>query len=491
MNGNLTKSIDIYQQMRRDKIEVSAVTYGCLINACIKNDNLQKAFDLYEELNNEGIGLNTILNTTLIKAYSKAKNISKVLEIFERMKKEKSNLPNNVTYNSVIDCCVRNDQMHLAEMIISELYNHHLLKPDIIAFSTLIKGYIKQKDLSKPIQLLKIMEKFNIKPDEVLLNSLLDGCDKMKNYRTGVDIFIHVRKYIYPSLMSFSIMMKIYGKLNNYQDSRKLIDELRNNQDNISVIIYTCYIRTCFNSKKIEEAMEVYKEIKSKKLCPDEVTFNTLLIGFSNNKCVEYTYEILKASIESKKVLKFHLYEKCISIIATSYNEEVIIDIINKLRYFDIRIDVKKYVKNYQFIPKTKEATKNFGFDYLLENYKYKTDDKNDENINNLDKNQLKIIGNLTEKTFHNECINQDTFKELGNKDDSFMNKESKIIKKFNKEFKKPFNIVFTANTQPITNGFERGTKLSSVKQSSNASNIISRNENNKKIEKSFKINRF
>ena len=103
----------------------------------------------------------------------------------------------------------------------------------------------------------------------------------------------------------------------------------------------------------------------------------------------------------------------------------------------------------------------------------------------------MKIIGNLTEKTFHNKYINQDTFKELGNKDDSFMNKESKIIKKFNKEFKKPFNIVFTANTQPITNGFERGTKLSSVKQSSNASNIISRNENNKKIEKSFKINRF
>lgn len=64
--------------------------------------------------------------------------------------------------------------------------------------------------LEKAIDYLHTMINLGIKPDEVLLNSLLDGCEKMSKFTQARDIFLFVRKFgVQPSMMSFSIMMKV------------------------------------------------------------------------------------------------------------------------------------------------------------------------------------------------------------------------------------------------------------------------------------------
>ncbi len=133
------KALEVYHNMKNENIEISSVTYGCLINACIKNNNLQKSLELYHELEENNIEMNTILYTTMIKAFNRINNITKVLEIFNKMKKDKANLPNIVTFNSVIDCCVKCNNMREAETKFEELKLNGL-KADIITFSTLIKG---------------------------------------------------------------------------------------------------------------------------------------------------------------------------------------------------------------------------------------------------------------------------------------------------------------------------------------------------------------
>lgn len=61
--------------------------------------------------------MNTILYTTLIKSHSKDKNIAKALEIFDLMSTNPHTMPNNVTFNSLIDCAVRCDNCQAAKDI--------------------------------------------------------------------------------------------------------------------------------------------------------------------------------------------------------------------------------------------------------------------------------------------------------------------------------------------------------------------------------------
>mmetsp|Transcript_29299 Transcript_29299/g.28465 ORF Transcript_29299/g.28465 Transcript_29299/m.28465 type:complete len:81 (+) Transcript_29299:2207-2449(+) len=69
--------------------------------------------------------LNTIIYTTMIKGYAKAQNLERALDIYEQMKMESKSdgniKPNNVTFNSLLDCCVRCNNLEKAQEIFNEM----------------------------------------------------------------------------------------------------------------------------------------------------------------------------------------------------------------------------------------------------------------------------------------------------------------------------------------------------------------------------------
>lgn len=61
------------------------VTYGCLIDACVKNGYIDKALSVFHQMDKDGVEKNTIIYTTLIKGFSKQYKLDKATEIFEKM----------------------------------------------------------------------------------------------------------------------------------------------------------------------------------------------------------------------------------------------------------------------------------------------------------------------------------------------------------------------------------------------------------------------
>lgn len=89
-------------------------------------------------------------------------------------------------------------------------------QPDLITYSTLIKGYCKEKNIERALIMLDEMENSGIKADEVLYNSLLDGCCKSNEIDMALKVYHNMRTLrIKPSNVTFSILVKIYGKQRN------------------------------------------------------------------------------------------------------------------------------------------------------------------------------------------------------------------------------------------------------------------------------------
>ena len=93
--------------MKENNLVPNSVTYGCLIDACVKNGKIDRAIEIFETMKKDGVQLNTIIYTTMIKAYAKSFKLEKALEIYYTMKDDERNSPNNVTFNSLMDCCIR------------------------------------------------------------------------------------------------------------------------------------------------------------------------------------------------------------------------------------------------------------------------------------------------------------------------------------------------------------------------------------------------
>ena len=395
MKKNISKAIEIYQNMKKEKIEISSVTYGCLINACIKNNNLNKAFELYEELKKNGYEMNTVLYTTLIKAYSKIKNINKVIEIFNTMKESKNNLPNNITYNSVIDCCLKCNLYDLANKIFNEMinnnnYNNKNIKPDIITFSTLIKGEIRRKKFQNALNYLNIMFNLNIFPDEILLNSLLDGCEKCNEFKKAYYIFnLFKTKNVEPTMMSYSIMMKITGKINDFEYSTVLLNEVKNKIKNLNLIIFTCYIKTCFNCGKIQIAIETFNSLKKYKINPDEICYSTMINGITNfnnnNNFCDDVINICLESINKGISLKRRCYINIIKYLKKN-------KVFEKIKPFTNILEEKGLLE--PISNNEKKEFNNNNNKNIDDNY----EDKNNENVFNNNKKNRNPLGELWTK---------------------------------------------------------------------------------------------
>jgi hypothetical protein len=66
----------------------------------------------------------------------------------------------------------------LATEIFNQLISENNLVPDLLSISSLIKCECKLGDIDIAIDRISLLNKYDIKPDEVLFNTLLDGCSK-------------------------------------------------------------------------------------------------------------------------------------------------------------------------------------------------------------------------------------------------------------------------------------------------------------------------
>lgn len=77
----------------------------------------------------------------------------------------------------------------MAQKIFEEMKVDGSPHPDLITYSTMIKGYCKSKDIERALMILDEMEKQGIRPDEVVYNSLLDGCCKADDTQIGLMVY--------------------------------------------------------------------------------------------------------------------------------------------------------------------------------------------------------------------------------------------------------------------------------------------------------------
>ena len=448
MKGDVDSALKIYQHMKINKIEISSVTYGCLINVCTKNNKLSKAFELYESLTKEGIEMNTILYTTLIKAYSKTKNINKVIEILNIMIKSKNAKPNIITYNSVIDCCIKCQNFDMAYKYYNYLiennkyitsnnnnYNSDLIiRPDIVTFSTLIKGEIHNGCFGKAkILMNKMLEYDYIKPDCILLNTLLDGCEKCNCYEDALDIYnLFRKKNVSVNMMTYSILLKILGVLGDFENSLKLFEEIKmNNKISMNLILITCFIKTCFSTNHIQEAIDTFNSFKNYKINPDAILYITMINGIINNSGknnnIDYTKEIIKIIKKSATdgvILQDKNYLKIINYLKKKDNNDnhICDDLINFLKEKGL-------------------------FDYHRKNNKNKNYINNNNNkIENIDNNNNHIYN------YENIEDNKENDKEISKykNNNNYQNKKNKFNNnnngyEYNKN-RKPFKQIFYNN---------------------------------------------
>merc|ERR1719158_836071 len=99
---------------------------------------------------------------------------------------------------------------------------------DLVTYSTLVKGYSLTGKVSHAFKVLEEMKSNkNLKPDEILCNSLLEGCAREHRVDLALSLLEQMKELgVAPSNCTLSILVKLLGRSQKLDKAFKVVSEI-------------------------------------------------------------------------------------------------------------------------------------------------------------------------------------------------------------------------------------------------------------------------
>jgi pentatricopeptide repeat protein len=396
----------LIEEMIEKNHQKNLVTYNTLIDAYVELGRIDSAWEIYSSLNGD-IKPDVYTYSTLIKGLKtisiNKENEENLLRALTLLEKVESNecvdevKADDILYNSVIDITIRYGKMDKAEEIFKRM-KIKMIKPSIITYSIMIKGYGNVNKLQSAINMFQELREMQIKPNEILYGTLLNTASKCNRIDIMTEIYDNmIKDNIHPNHVIYSQMIKAHSKVKNfskafeifesipeeikneaniilyniildsYADAEEyeklfhLYEEMKMKMEKIesfprfNVITYSTVIKGLAKSKKLKEAKELYCYLKENAFNLDEILFNTVCDAFAKAGEIEMALMVLDDMKNLKIKRDSVIYAIILKMYSNQLNEEKAVQIFNEMKSEGIKPNLVVYTTLMQMYIKKKK----------------------------------------------------------------------------------------------------------------------------------------
>ncbi len=311
----------LFAELKKAKVETNEVTYGCIMEAYLRCGMFDRVEEVYGELQHDPrVHSNIVIYTTLIRALAKKQDFAHVSALYEGLRRNPTCKLNRIAYNALLDCCVKCAQYERMSGIYEDMLraaaaeqckeNADSVEPDLITYSTLIKGMCRSGQMRKAIALYEEMRHKGLELDEVVFNSLLDGCVKCDcPFKESERIIADMNNLkIRFSNYTYSILIKLYARNRVADKALAVLDDMKKNGVTPGVIVYTCLLQVCIKNKMTDRAIELFSQMRESKVQPDKTAYNTIVNGCVFSGRLAAACSILSQAMDENVTLHEDVY---------------------------------------------------------------------------------------------------------------------------------------------------------------------------------------
>merc|ERR1719473_370894 len=188
---------------------------------------------------------------------------------------------NTITYNTMLDACAKCCTMYRTDEVLKAM-RAGSVQPDIISYSTIVKGHCLEGDIDKALVVLKEMRADKMmEPDEIMYNSFLDGCAKQHRVDEALAALEEMQAAgVSPSNYTLSILVKLLGRVRRLNQAFTLVEDLSaRHKFKPNVQVYTCLMQACIQNRKLDRALALHDQMVQADCPPDEKLYTGLARG--------------------------------------------------------------------------------------------------------------------------------------------------------------------------------------------------------------------
>ncbi|PIA35460.1 hypothetical protein AQUCO_03500076v1 [Aquilegia coerulea] len=172
---------------------------------------------------------------------------------------------------------------------IEKLIESHIKDPKITQenyFSTLIRSYGKAGMVVQALTLFNKMEEHGTPRSSVSFNALLSVYNMSKKFDQVPKLFDEIpQKYGFsPDEVSYGILIKSLCELNLHERVFSVLNEMGENNIEITISIYTTILNSLYKKGMIDEAEKVWNGMIKKGCAPDVAAYNVRIMHAHRGK---------------------------------------------------------------------------------------------------------------------------------------------------------------------------------------------------------------
>lgn len=234
----------VYEKMKKFGIKPRVFLYNRIMDALVKTGHLDLSMSVYNDFKNDKLVEEGITFMILVKGLCKAGRIEEALELLGRMRK--------------------------------------LCKPDVFAYTAMIKILVSEGNLDGCLRVWQEMESDKVQPDVMAYATLVTGLCKGNRVEKGYEFFKEMKEKRY------LIDRAIYGSLiEGFVNDRKvgvacdLLKDLIESGYRADLVIYNHLIKGLCNMKHVSKAHKLFHVTVEEDLRPDFETVNPMLVSYA------------------------------------------------------------------------------------------------------------------------------------------------------------------------------------------------------------------
>jgi pentatricopeptide repeat protein len=322
------KALELLQELEDGDVGIDTTAYNCVLDVCVKCGDAGAVRRLFAKMKATGF-VDVISFNTLLKDMNAA-SIQNTDEVLDDMK-ALGLRPNQITYNSLVNACVSRGDTSRAWKYVS-LMKLDGIPLDNFTCSIMMKGLKHSSNREDVDQTLNLIEQSAVVPDEVLVNTLLEACIRLKDvgrltsalrafrsqgavpsehaYATVLKAYGHARalpdvmatwsdmldRKVRPTEATFAAMVDACVANGAMDDAIRVFAEMKTTIPDFATPAssYQTLIRVLVQRKQQDKALEMYEDMRESKVQPNLATFNALIDVCARNGAVEKSGQLFR-----------------------------------------------------------------------------------------------------------------------------------------------------------------------------------------------------
>ncbi|KAJ0716928.1 putative tetratricopeptide-like helical domain superfamily [Helianthus annuus] len=278
---SLDHAFNMFDEMILRKPLPSVIKFNQLLNSVAKMKHFSSCLHLFKQMCAVGVPVNEYSMSIAIKCCCQMSRTNDGFALLASCFR-RAVVPNAFVFSTLLDGLVLEDRIIEAERLFKKLIKQKLCEPDVVMYSTMIKGLCKFGNNDIAIGLLRLMDERGCKPNVVVYSTIIDSLCKDKLIEDASKLFNEMvfAKGIQPDVITYNSLIHGLCNLCRWDEVSKLLKEMEDLRISPNFQTFSILVDAFCKDGRVDEAEAVIDIMVERGEAPDIVTYSSLIDGY-------------------------------------------------------------------------------------------------------------------------------------------------------------------------------------------------------------------